>query len=113
MKKTAKTLATVLLASSAAKALESPLIVSGIELKNYEARKNILGLKERLLQFGLIVQTNKKDIFILNEVAMSNLTDEVAIKIMSGLIEWLTNDAVQVEQKDWKNMTPSTQDYKI
>ena len=113
MKKAAKTLATILLASSAAKALEAPLIVSGNDLKSFEARKNILGLKERLLQHGLIIQTNKKDVYILNDTALSKLTDENAIKIMSDLIKWLTDDAMQIEEKNWKDMTTSTQDYKV
>lgn len=56
MKKTAKTLATILLASSAAKALETPLIVSGNDLKAFGEQKNILNLKQRLLQHGLLVR---------------------------------------------------------
>ncbi len=113
MKKTAKTLATILLASSAAKALEAPLIVSGNDLKAFGEQKNILNLKQRLLQHGLLVQTNKKDVFIFNDAALSKLSDDKSISVMSDLIKWLTDDSIQIEEKNWKEMTASTQDYKV
>lgn len=112
MKKTAKTLAMVLLASTSAKALEKPVLISSAELQVFEQKKNLNGLAARLIQNGILVQTNKQNIYILNDMALSNLKDEAVLSIISDLINWVTNSEVQVESKNWKGMTPTTQDYK-
>lgn len=113
MKKATKTLAMVLLTSTAAKALEKPILVSSGEMKIYEGQNNLIGIERKLLESGLLVKTSKKEIYILNEMALSKLSDESLLSIISNLVEWLTEGEVSVEPKDWKNMTPSTQDYKM
>ena len=113
MKKATKTLALVLLASTAAKALEKPILVSANELKIFEERKNFFEIERKLFDSGLLVKTNKKEIYILNELAVSKLSDARLLSIISNLVEWVTEGEVSVEPKDWKNMTPSTQDYKM
>lgn len=113
MKKATKTLAMALLASTTANALDKPIFVSSIELKIYEERANLIGIERKMLESGLLVKTSKKEIYILNEIALSKNSDESLLTIISNLVEWLTEGEVSVEPKDWKNMTPSTQDYKI
>ena len=113
MKKATKTLAMVLLASTTANALEKPILVSTSELKIYEEQNSLIGIERKLIESGLLVKTSRKEIYILNEVAVSKLSDESMLSIISNLVEWFTEGEVLVEPKDWKNMTPSTQDFKI
>lgn len=113
MKKATKTLAIVLLASTAAKALEKPILVSSGELKIFEDQNNLSGIVGKLFELGLLVKTSKKELYILNEMALSKLSDESTLLIISNLVGWLTDGEVSVEPKNWKNMTPSTQDYKM
>lgn len=112
MKKTAKTLAMILLASTSAKALENPVLISSSELQVFEQKKNLHGLAARLIQNGILVQTNKQNIYIFNDESLSNIKDETLLSIISDLISWVTNSDVSVESKNWKGMTPTTQDYK-
>lgn len=112
MKKTAKTLAMILLASTSAKALENPVVISSADLQVFEQKKSLHGLAARLIQNGVLVQTNKQNIYIFNDVALSNLKDETLVSIISDLISWVANGDVPVESKNWKGMTPTTQDYK-
>ena len=113
MKKTAKTLAMVLLTSTTAKAFEKPVLVSAMDLKNYEQKNNLIGLTTKLFELGLITKTSKSEIFIFNDVALSKIDDEQILSTISNLIDWLTDGEISVERKNWKDMTPSTQDYKM
>lgn len=113
MKKTAKTLAMVLLASTTAKAFETPILVSAVDLKAYEQKNNFKGLTPKLFEMGLITKTSKSEIFIFNDVAISKINDEQVLSTVSSLINWLTDGETSLKQKNWKDMTASTQDYKM
>lgn len=113
MKKTAKTLAMVLLASTTAKAFETPILVSVKDLKAYEQKNNLKGLTTKLFEMGLIIKTSKSEIFIFNDIALSEIKDEQILSTVSDLINWLTDGVNSLEPKNWKDMTPSTQDYKM
>ena len=113
MKKTANTLAMVLLASATAKAIETPILVSSTDLKTYEQKNNLKGLTTKLFELGLITKTSKSEIFIFNDVAISKIDDEQILSTISNLINWLTDGVISIEPKNWKDMTPSTQDYQM
>ena len=113
MRKATKTLAMILLASTAAKAMEKPILVSANELKTYEQKNNLLGLSVKLFELGILVKTNRQEIYVFNDLALSKVSDESLLPIISNLVSWLTEAKVKVEPKDWKDMTPSTQDYKM
>ena len=113
MKKATKTLAMILLASTAAKAMEKPILVSGFELRTYEKKNNLQGLSIKLFELGILVKTNKQEVYVFNDVALSKVGDESLLSVISNLVSWLTEGKVTVEPKDWKDMTPSTQDYKL
>ncbi len=113
MKKTAKTLAMVLLASTTAKAFESPILVSAMDLKNYEQKSSFKDLTPKLFEMGLIAKTSKSEIYIFNDVAISKINDDQVLSTISNLIKWLSESEMSVEQKKWQDMTPSTQDYKM
>ena len=113
MKKTAKTLSMILLASTTAKAMDSQILVSADELKFYEQKNNLQGLSVKLFEIGVLVKTNRQEFFIINDLALSKVSDETFLSIVSNLISWLTEGKVNVDPKNWKNMTPSTQDYKL
>jgi hypothetical protein len=102
----------ILLASTAAKAIEQPILITVSELKTFEKTNHLHGFAAQLFVLGLIVQTNKKDIYVFNDVALSKISDESLIRVISNMVSWLTDDKVQIESKDWKNMTPTTQDYR-
>lgn len=111
MKNTTKTLSMILLASISGKALEKPILVSHGELRHYEQQKNLQGLEARLVQSGILVQTNKKEIYIFNDLALSKIEDEKVLSLLSDLIQWLTDGSIKLEPKNWKEMILATQDY--
>jgi hypothetical protein len=100
------------LASTTAKAIERPILITTSELKTFEKTNHLNGFVSQLFELGLVVKTNKKDIYIFNDTALSKISDESVIQIISNMVSWLTDDKIQIESKDWKNMTPTTQDYR-
>lgn len=111
MKTSIKTITALLLVSTTANALSAPVIVTSSDLIVFEASRRTIGLKERLLRNGILVQTNKKDFYAFNDEKILDLSDRNLISIMADLINWLTNGSVQLDQKNWRKMTPTTQDY--
>ena len=67
MKKSVKSLATILVASIQSAALAQPIVVSAEDLASFESKTQSVGLSQELLKNNVLVQTNKKGILVLNE----------------------------------------------
>lgn len=113
MKKSAKTIATVVMASIQSAALAQPIVVTTEELTKFENRNQSVGLSQELIKNNILVHTNKNGVLILNMDAVKKIEDENALKVISSLVKFVTDGKVEVESKHWKDMTPSTQDYKL
>ena len=100
------------MASTTAKAIEQPILITASELKTFEKENQLNGFVSQLFELGLIVQTNKRDMYVFNDIVLSKISDESVLQVISNLVSWLTDDKIQIESKDWKNMTPTTQDYR-
>ncbi|MBL7544319.1 MAG: hypothetical protein JNL11_10900 [Bdellovibrionaceae bacterium] len=113
MKKSVKTIATVIMASIQSAAFTQPIVVTAEDLAKFENKTHAIGLMQELIRTNVLVQTNKKEVLILNVDAVKKIEDETALKVLSNLIKFVTEGQVEIENKDWKSMTPSTQDYKM
>lgn len=113
MKNSIKSIATILVASIQSAALAQPIVVSSEDLANFENKTQSVGLSQELLKNNILVQTNKKGILVLNVEAVKKIEDEAALKVLSNLVKFVTEGKVVFENKDWKDMTLSTQDYKM
>ncbi len=113
MKKSVKTIATVIVASIQSAALAQPIVVTAEDLAKFESKTQSLGLSQELIRNNILVQTNRKEVLILNIDAVKKIEDEAALKVLSNLVKFVTEGKVQIESKDWKDMTLSTQDYKM
>ena len=113
MKNSTKAIATILMASIQSAAFAQPIVVSSEDLANFEKKTQSAGLSQELLKNNILVPTNKTGILILNVDAVKKIEDEAALKVLSNLVKFVTDGKVMIESKDWKDMTLSTQDYKM
>ncbi len=113
MKSSTKKIATILMASIQSAAFAQPILVSSDDLINFEKKAQSAGLSQELLKSNILIPTNKSGILVLNVDAVKKIEDEAALKILSNLVKFVTEGKVDIESKDWKDMTLSTQDYKM
>ena len=113
MKRSLKALATILMAATNAKALDRAIVMTKDDIKKFEICSGQKGIERRLTNLGVIVSTNKSQVFVLNETALSRLEDAQAIQLISDLVVWLTDESLNPTAKQPTEMRPSTQDYKL
>lgn len=106
-------MATILLASTSAKAMEQVVLISSAEIKMFETQNKIAGVAERLMSAGILLPSNRKDIFVLNDARLSQLSDDEIIPVVSGMVKWVTDNKIQLDKKEIEKMGLSSQDYSV
>ena len=112
MKTPIKTMATILLASTSAKAMDQVVLISSTEIKMFETQNKLAGVSERLMSAGILLPSNRKGIFVLNDARLSQLSDDEIIPVVSGIVKWVTDNKIQLDKKELEKMGLSSQDYK-
>jgi hypothetical protein len=106
-----KTMATILLAATTAKAMDNAVVMTVEDLQQFEQQTGrSANTQKRLLDMGIILSSNKPDIYVFNDAILSKLTDQDVISLVSDLMNWLTKGEVVPKQKQPGKMTPSSQD---
>jgi hypothetical protein len=113
VKTKSKILASAIAASVSTNAMASVILVTSHEISKYEQVSGKTDVQQRLLKMGILIPTDRNDIFVISDADLDKVSDESVVSLASDLVLWHSANKIHQEKKQPLQMFASGQDYGI